>query len=203
VSLTLKQEAFCSAYIETGGNASEAYRRVYDVSPDCKPNTVEKRACELLKNGKVAGRIAALRAEISKRLEITADKVVRELALIGFANMADYIKTQDDGSAYVDLSKLTREQAAAIGEVTSETYFEGKGDEAVPVKRTKFKLSDKRAALVDLGRHLGLFEKDNTQAAKAAAEAAAQAEQPSDRALARAILSILHTAKIEKDDNAA
>jgi hypothetical protein len=75
----------------------------------------------------------------------------------------------------------------------------------VPVKRTKFKLSDKRAALVDLGRHLGLFEKDNTQAAKAAAaaEAAAQAEQPSDRALARAILSILHTANIEKDDNAA
>ena len=28
-------------------------------------------------------------------------------------------------------------------------------------------------------------------------------DQPSDRALARAILSILHTAKIEKDDNAA
>ena len=36
--LTPKQEAFACAYVETG-NASEAYRRAYDVAPDCKPNT--------------------------------------------------------------------------------------------------------------------------------------------------------------------
>jgi hypothetical protein len=31
-------------------------------------------------------------------------------------------------------------------------------DEAREVKRTKFKFSDKRAALVDLGKHLGMFK---------------------------------------------
>lgn len=154
--LTPKQEAFVRAYLETS-NASEAYRRAYDVAPDCKPNTIEKRACELLKNGKVAGRLEVLQAEIARRHDITVDKIIRELALIGFANMLDYVKTQEDGSAYVDLSKLTRDQAAAISEIVSETYLEGKGDEARPVKRTKFKLSDKRAALVDLGKHLGMF----------------------------------------------
>ena len=82
--------------------------------------------------------------------------IIQELALIGFANMQDYIAIQN-GDAFVDLSKLTRRQAAAICEVTSEVYMEGKGDEAKAVKRTKFKLSDKRAALVDLGKHLGMF----------------------------------------------
>ena len=33
-ALTPKQDAFACAYVETG-NASEAYRRAYDVAPDC------------------------------------------------------------------------------------------------------------------------------------------------------------------------
>jgi hypothetical protein len=62
-----------------------------------------------------------------------------------------------------DLSKLTRNQAAAIGEITVEEYTERTGSDAdgkpifENVKRTKFKLTDKRGALVDLGRHLKLF----------------------------------------------
>lgn len=76
--LTLKQEAFAQAYIETGV-ASEAYRRAYNVSPGTKPNTVEKRACELLKHGKVAGRIADLQSAHQKRHEITVDSLTEML----------------------------------------------------------------------------------------------------------------------------
>jgi len=153
--LTPKQEAFVRAYIETS-NASEAYRRAYPGSEKWKPEAVHVKASTMLANGKVQVRVDALRDAIAKRHEITIDKIVRELALIGFSNMLDYISVQE-GDAFVDLSKLTRDQAAAIGEVTSETYLEGKGDDAKTVKRTKFKLSDKRSALVDLGRHLGMF----------------------------------------------
>lgn len=71
--------------------------------------------------------------------------------------MLDYMTVQSDGYAYVDLSRLTREQAAAIQEITVEEYKEGTGEEARNVKRVKFKLADKRAALVDIGRHFGLF----------------------------------------------
>lgn len=88
-SLTSKQAAFCRAYIENGGNASEAYRTAYDVSPDCKPNTVEKRACELLKHGKVSGRIAELQAEHAQRHEITIDSLVVELEAARLAAMAN------------------------------------------------------------------------------------------------------------------
>lgn len=153
--LTPKQEAFARAYVETG-NASESYRRAYNVQT-MAPENIDIEACRLLKHPKVSPRVTQLQAELAARHEVTVDKIVRELALIGFANMMDYIGTTKSGDAFVDLSTLTREKAAAISEVTVEEYAEGRGEEARNVKRTKFKLLDKRSALVDLGKHLGMF----------------------------------------------
>lgn len=153
--LTIKQEKFCLAYVETG-NASEAYRRVYNCSK-WKDKSVWEKASALLANVKVKSRVDQLKADLVKRHEVTVDRIISELALLGFSNMLDYMQTQDDGTAYVDLSKLTREQAAAISEVTVESYMEGNGEDARPVKKVKFKLTDKRSALVDLGKHLGMF----------------------------------------------
>ena len=41
------------------------------------------------------------------KYDITADRVLGELAKIGFANIHDYIQT-DNGDIYLDLSKLTQ-----------------------------------------------------------------------------------------------
>ena len=59
MKLTVKQEAFCLAYIETG-NASEAYRRSYDVQ-DMKPESINRKAKELIDNGKITHRVARLK----------------------------------------------------------------------------------------------------------------------------------------------
>lgn len=93
-----------------------------------------------------------------KRTEVSQDKVLRELAKIGFANMADYMKAGADGDPYLDFSKLTQDQAAALVEVTVEDFKDGRGEDARDVRRVKFKLADKRAALVDIGKHLGMFK---------------------------------------------
>jgi hypothetical protein len=66
--------------------------------------------------------------------------------------MADYTTIGDDGDVQLDFSGVTRDQMAAVNSIDSEVYVEGRGDEAQTVKRTKFKLSDKRAALMDLAR---------------------------------------------------
>ena len=63
--LTAKQEAFCLAYLKSS-NASEAYRQAYDTK-GASPNCVEVNACRLLKNTKVALRIAQLRAPVIAR----------------------------------------------------------------------------------------------------------------------------------------
>lgn len=75
--LTIKQEAFCFAYVETG-NASEAYRVVYEAQ-NMKPETVNRKAKELLDHPKVSAKIDELRADAAKRNEVTVDDLVIEL----------------------------------------------------------------------------------------------------------------------------
>jgi len=95
-----------------------------------------------------------------ERYAVTEERVRAELAKLAFSTIGDFITVQKDGSAVTDLSGATTEQIAALAEITVDEYQDGRGDDARPVKRIKFKLADKRAALVDLGRHLGMF-KDN------------------------------------------
>jgi phage terminase small subunit len=123
----------------------------------------------LLSDAKVLSRIEELKAQVLaietkatekavEKLAITKERVLGELAKIGFANMLDYVQPTASGDVVVDLSALDRDKAAAIQEVTIDTYMEGQGDdEKRVVKRTRFKLANKRDALVDLGKHLGLF----------------------------------------------
>jgi len=56
MELTVKQEAFVQAYIDTG-SASAAYRQAYDVSAGTKPETVWQAASRLLTDRKVAARV--------------------------------------------------------------------------------------------------------------------------------------------------
>ena len=105
-------------------------------------------------------------AERAERTRLTGDMVVDELRKIGFANMADYMKSTPEGDPYLDFSALTPAQTAALSEVTVEDYVQGRGENARQVKRVKFKLYDKQAALVALARHLGMFEPKSSQPLK-------------------------------------
>ncbi|HEJ9030321.1 terminase small subunit [Serratia sp. IR-2025] len=77
MTLTIKQEAFCQAYIETG-NASEAYRSSY-AAENMKPDAIHVQASKLLDNPKIALRVAELRGEIKERHSVTVDSLLAEL----------------------------------------------------------------------------------------------------------------------------
>ncbi|MCZ7488528.1 terminase small subunit [Rhizobium rhizogenes] len=105
----------------------------------------------------------------AQRTEVTADRVVQELAKIGFADIRKVIKWKshlvneednpDGGDVAVIKTIVTNqvelvasdeiddETAAAISEISQNT-----------AGGIKLKLHDKRAALVDLGKHLGMFK---------------------------------------------
>jgi phage terminase small subunit len=97
---------------------------------------------------------AALKAAAADGAVATARQVLEELTKIALANMQDYI---GDGFEMREISELARGKAAALQEVTVETFVVGAGDDAREVRRVKFKLADKLGALLQLGRHHGLF----------------------------------------------
>ncbi|WP_261532587.1 terminase small subunit [Burkholderia multivorans] len=77
MSLTQKQEHFCAAYIETG-NASEAYRRAYDVGA-MNAASVNRKAKELLDNVKITARITEMRAPVLERAQLTLEQHLSDL----------------------------------------------------------------------------------------------------------------------------
>lgn len=149
--LTPKQRQFCDEYLIDKNATQAAIRAGYSVK------TAGEQGSRLLANHKVRAYLAKKTETAAQKLGITHEKVLGELAKLSFSNMQDFIRTTSDGDAYIDLSELTRDQAAALTEVQVDDYVDGRGDDARDVKRIKIKLADKRAALVDLGKHLGLF----------------------------------------------
>jgi phage terminase small subunit len=149
--LNLKQQRFVAEYLIDKNATQAAIRAGYS------KRTAHVQGCRLLSDAKVSALVAEKAEKQVEKLEITAERILRELALLGFANMEDYMRSGPDGDPYLDFSALTRDQAAALTEVTVEDFKDGRGEDARDVRRVKFKLADKRAALVDLGRHLALF----------------------------------------------
>jgi phage terminase small subunit len=130
----------------------------------------------------IAAEIEKARIKRAERTELTQDWVVEELRKIAGANMADYMKSTPEGALYLDFSTLSRDQTAALSQVTVADVPDG--------KRVTFKLHDKRAALVDLGRHLGMFDAKHKQP-----EAAVEVTGEELRAVVLRALARLHDAQ--------
>ena len=79
--------------------------------------------------------------------------MLTELARVGFADLSSYGELLQSG----ELADLPPGAAAALSEVTVDTYADGRGAGAREVRRVRFKLHPKLAALEALAKHLGLF----------------------------------------------
>jgi phage terminase small subunit len=104
--------------------------------------------------------VRALRRGLMERAEesgMLADRVVAEWSAVGFADMGDYLAFNADGEALLDFGRMPPGATRAIAEITQDEYTEGRGEAARRVRRTRFKLHSKLAALDSLARHLGMF----------------------------------------------
>jgi phage terminase small subunit len=164
-ALSPKHEAFVQAYVSRGMNGTKAYRAVY---PSIKSDDVAgAAAARLLGNVRVQARIAEIMRAGAERAEVTVEQVVRELKLIGFSDIRKVVSWRNelvtrtekgkDGEpvmvevvmprvTIVDGDKISDEAAAAVAEVSQTVNG-----------ALRVKMHDKHAALVSIGKHLGMF----------------------------------------------
>ena len=112
MNLTVKQELFCDVYIESG-NASEAYRKAYDCE-NMKGSTINRKAHELLENGKITARLEEMRSKIQEKSEIRKQDILDELRAIAFADIGDYVSFDGAKLTFKPFDDLTEAQRHAI-----------------------------------------------------------------------------------------
>lgn len=139
MALTTKQEKFTLVWHEMG-NKSEAYRQAYDAE-NMSDKTITNKAFILSKKGDIRAMYDELQDEAREKHTVTVDKLISEYSKIAFADLSGLI---DDNGELIPPSKLPDELKSVMG---------------VDVR-------DKLKALADLGRYMGLFEKDNQQKAE-------------------------------------
>lgn len=152
-----KQAAFVRFYNLDRTNAQAAA-----IKAGYAPGSAKVSASRLLRQPHIIAQLDKMEQRQAKRIQITLDEIVDELAHIARANITDFVEFNSEGEPVINLAKASREQLAAIGEVSVEDFVDGRGEDARDVRRVRFKLLDKKGALVDLGKHLGGFVNRNT-----------------------------------------
>lgn len=145
-----KDEMFCRESV-----ALDSIHKGYEAAGFKRPRGNADRKA---RQPNVSKRLEFLRMEAAKLAGVSLGRVLIEQARIAYANMLDYVSVDKAGQPYIDLSDMTREQAAAIAEISVDTHVEPpekEDDPGLVVTRTRFKLHDKVAVLRDLKKHLG------------------------------------------------
>ncbi len=131
-------------------------------------------AARLKANEAVKARIAELLEGAAEKAEVTQSRIFEELAKIGFADIRKIIKWHSqvsvaqidddaDTEALIDEGEIRFAVANQVELISSKDVDDATAAAISEVSMTaqgglKVKLYDKRAALVDMGKHLGMFK---------------------------------------------
>ena len=144
--LTERQKRFCDEYLIDLNATQAAIRAGYS------KKTAKVIGSENLTKPDIAARIEKRRAAQIKRTEITADRVLLELARIAFVDGSAFATITARGKVkFTPTDELTHDQKAVIAGVKNGKFG------------TEIKTNDKVRALELLGKHLGLFDSGSLQ----------------------------------------
>jgi phage terminase small subunit len=151
--LTDKQARFVEEYLLDLNATQAAIRAGYS------EKTARQVGAENLSKPAIAEAVAAAQLARSRRTEITQDRVLQELARIGFADIRQLFEWDEEAAAFVPSRDLTEDQAAAISEIQAETTTtrDRAGTTVDTTVKLKLKTYDKLGALEKIGKHLGMF----------------------------------------------
>lgn len=136
----------------------KAYKKFY---PKAKDSTADVNFCRIKDIPEIKDYIEKVRAEISEKNKITINECVEMLASMARFDITELYK--EDGSLK-SLNEMPKAARMVIESLETDELFIG-GQNVGLTK--KLKLSSRRANIIELMKHLGGYEKDNSQKAPA------------------------------------
>ena len=157
MALTPKQATFVEEYLKDLNATQACIRAGYSA------RNADKIGPELLGHSGVAMAISEAIKARSARTEITQDMVIKELAVLAFADMRNYADVEDGGGVTVKTFDQMPEGATkAIKKIKERRRLlsagEGDGDNVILDSNLELEHHDKLKALELLGKHLGMFK---------------------------------------------
>lgn len=141
---THKQVRFVEEYLVDLNATQAALRAGYS------PKSAGAIGDENLKKPLIAAAVQAHMAELSKKTEITVERVLAEYAKLGFSDLHDFVKWKAGNISIEDSTALPEGLTACVQEVKESVAPSG-------TVTTSIKLHDKKGALDALAKHLGMF----------------------------------------------
>ena len=141
---SLRKNRFCNEYARDLNAKQAAIRAGYSA------HSAAATANKMMKDPKVREHIQAALDRRAARTNIKADAVLLEMAKVGFADMGEFAKWDNETLELIASEDLPAGATASVAEVVST-------ETAAGVKVTKIKLHSKLEALRDMARHLGMF----------------------------------------------
>lgn len=152
--LTAKQQRFVEEYLVDLNATQAAIRAGYS------RRSARQTGADNMAKAYIADAIQVVLDARSERTEVTSDRVLAELARIGFADVRDLFEWDEERTAFVPSRNLTADQAAAVASVKSETtrFVHDDGTTETKIK-LELKTHDKIGALREIGKHLGVAQR--------------------------------------------
>lgn len=116
--LRLKQEKFCLEFVKCG-NASEAYRKSYNIA-NMKSETINRKAKELMDNGKIRARLQELNAELKSRAIASAEEIQETLTKLLRGEVVEQVPMSLDGEFYLAEKQVTPKDRIKAGEMLAK-----------------------------------------------------------------------------------
>ena len=152
--LSPKQKAFVAEYLIDHNAAQAAIRAGYSIKG------ARQTAFKLLTKADIQAALEAKQATIDEKLEITAERTLKEIARVAFSDVRKLFDAKGNLRSLHELDDDTAATLAGV-EIIKTTSVDGDDDEvSIEIQTHKIKIADKLSALDKLARHLGLFKED-------------------------------------------
>ena len=152
--MTEQRQRFCDRYFETLNATQSAIYAGYS------EDTAKQQAWQLLQEEEVQEYLQKLREEYQLKTGVTKERLIEEYKKIAFFDIREIY---DVDGGLINVKQLDDNSAGAIAGIKSTEAWEidDNGDKVIIGTNKEVKIFDKIRALQDLGKHLGIFEKDN------------------------------------------